>query len=137
MKRSILTLAMVLLVFTGNALAYNKISSGELKAQLENQQPVVLVDIQVADEFDEHHLIGATATYAFPVKSAADKAKLDTVLAELKTNQSPAVVVCPRGKGGAKRTYDYLKAGGIAEQRLSILEKGQQGWPYDELVVSN
>ncbi|NIP26153.1 MAG: rhodanese-like domain-containing protein, partial [Phycisphaerae bacterium] len=40
------------------------------------------------------------------------------------------VIVCPRGGGGAKRTYDYFKAKGVAEARLTILAGGQKDWPY-------
>lgn len=137
MKRSIFILTLALLMCAGNALAYNIIGAEDLKSKLEAEQSIMLVDIQVADEFNQHHLVGAIATHAFPVKSESDKAKLDVVLSDLIASDSLAVVVCPRGKGGAKRTYDYLKAGGITEQRLRILEKGQQGWPYAELVVGN
>ena len=42
-------------------------------------------------------------------------------------------IVCPRGAGGAKRAYDYMEEKGIPKARLSILEKGQGGWPYKEL----
>jgi len=43
----------------------------------------------------------------------------------------------PRGAGGAKRSYDYLKEKGIAEEGLLILEKGMAGWSYPETTVAN
>jgi thiosulfate/3-mercaptopyruvate sulfurtransferase len=44
------------------------------------------------------------------------------------------VIVCPRGGGGAKRAYDHLAGQGVTGGRLFILEQGQQGWPYPELL---
>ena len=44
------------------------------------------------------------------------------------------MVVCPRGKGGAMNSYDYLKTQGIPEERLRILEGGMAGWPFKELL---
>jgi hypothetical protein len=50
-------------------------------------------------------------------------------------NQSgnDVVIVCPRGAGGAKRAYDYMRKNNVPSEKLSILEKGIAGWPYKEL----
>lgn len=136
MKRLISTLTLSLALLAGNALAFNMIDADQVKANLESQASMALVDIQEPEAFDKHHLPGAIATHAYPVKSEQDKAKLDAVLSELTNTEAPVVIICPRGKGGAERSYDYLKASGIAEERLFILEKGQDGWPYAELVIS-
>ncbi len=133
MKRLILTLALILCA--GNALAFNMISADAIKAKLEAHESMALVDIQTAEDFSKHHLPGAVATYAYPVKSDQDKEKVGAVLPTLTGDDSPVIIVCPRGKGGAERTYDYLKASGIAEDRLFILENGQEGWPHPELVI--
>jgi thiosulfate/3-mercaptopyruvate sulfurtransferase len=90
--------------------------------------PTNIVDIQVEEEFSQHHIKGATPTYAYPVKSDADQTKLNTIVEQLKANTDPVVIVCPRGAGGAKRTYDHLFQQGIPADRLLILEKGQEGW---------
>jgi rhodanese-related sulfurtransferase len=111
-----------------SAPKYNNLSPQALQERLTAGQPTNLVDIQVAEEFAKHHITGAVPTYAYPVKSADDTAKLDAVVARLKANSDPVVIVCPRGAGGATRTYDYLLAQGIAPERLLILEKGQEGW---------
>jgi rhodanese-related sulfurtransferase len=97
---------------------------------------MTIVDIQVPQEFQQHHFKGAVATGAFPAKSAADKLKLDAVLPRLSASRNDVVVVCPRGGGGAKNTYDYLKEKGIDEKRIFILREGMQGWPYKELAVA-
>lgn len=107
---------------------YHYISATDLEARLAASQPTNIVDIQVEEEFARHHIKGAVATHAYPAKSEADKAKIDTVVEKLKANSDPAVIVCPRGAGGATRTYDYLLTQGIAVERLLILEKGQAGW---------
>lgn len=107
---------------------YNFITAQALQERLTANQPTTLVDIQVEEEFARHHIKGAVPTYAYPVKSTAETAKLDTVVETLKANSDPVVIVCPRGGGGATRTYDYLLARGITAERLLILEKGQAGW---------
>ncbi len=135
MQKGLLALTLVLLLASG-ALAYNKIDPAEVKASIESGAAQLLVDIQVEDEFAAHHLPGAIATYAYPVKSESDEAKLAAVLDQL-DGDAPVVVVCPRGGGGAKRAYDYLEEAGIPEERLFILSDGQQGWPFPELVQSH
>lgn len=132
--RIVLLLAAALLIagiaFAADAAptAYNYIGAADLEARLTAGAPTHIVDIQVEGEFVRHHIKGAIATHAYPVKSDADKAKLDAVIDTLQADNHPIVVVCPRGAGGATRTYDYLLARGIAAERLLILEKGQEGW---------
>ena len=98
---------------------------------------MAIVDIQVPEEFQQHHFKGSLETNSYPVKSAVDKQKLDTILPRLFASQNDVVVICPRGGGGAKNTFDYLKEKGIDEKRIFILEKGMQGWPYKELAVGS
>ena len=116
----------------GNTFQY--MSGQELEQRLRASHPVIVLDIQVEAEYEQHHVKGATPTYAYPVKSQEDKAKLDKALPDLKRSSAPVVVVCPRGAGGAERTYAYLKDQGIPEARLYILEKGQAGWSCADLT---
>jgi thiosulfate/3-mercaptopyruvate sulfurtransferase len=118
--------------FLGNK--YNYISASDLETRLASNQPTSVVDIQVEEEFRQHHINGAIPTYAYPVKSDSDRAKLDAAIEQVKDHTDPVVIVCPRGGGGAKRTYDYLLEQSISEERLLILEKGQAGWPYTVLT---
>lgn len=113
---------------------YNYIAPGDLKTKLETGVPMTVVDIQVKEEFEKHHITGVVPTYAYPVKVPADRAQLEPVLEQVAGNSDPVVIVCPRGGGGAKRTYDYFAEKGISTDRLFILEKGQAGWPYEELL---
>ncbi len=115
---------------------YNYISSTDLETRLNANLPTNIVDIQVEEEFSQHHIKGAIPTHAYPVKSDEDHAKLDAKLAQLNANTDPVVIVCPRGAGGAKRTYDYLLQQGVAAERLLILEKGQAGWTCAPLTES-
>jgi rhodanese-related sulfurtransferase len=107
---------------------YNYIGAAALEARLKAGEAIHLLDIQVEEEYAKHHIKGATATHAYPVKSEADTAKLQAAVAKIKADNAPVVIVCPRGAGGATRTYDYLLTQGIAAERLLILEKGQEGW---------
>lgn len=128
----------VLFVFTSNASAsdYNYISPEKLKNNIESDIEMLVVDIQVEDEFTKHHIKGSIPTYAYPAKSDIDTSKLDIAILKYQEVDGPVVVVCPRGAGGAKRSYDYLKGKGIAEEKLLILEKGMAGWSYSEHTVT-
>lgn len=128
----------LLVVSAAPALAlfdkYQYMTPEQVKEKLDKKEPMHLVDIQVQEEFDQHSLPDAIATYSYPVKSEEEKARIDAIIDKLQADQNPVVVVCPRGGGGAERCYNHLKEKGIAEERLFILEKGQQGWPYPEYV---
>jgi rhodanese-related sulfurtransferase len=69
--------------------SYNYISAAALEARLIAKEPIHLVDIQVEEEFARHHITGATATFAYPVKTDAEKAKLQTVLTKLQADNAP------------------------------------------------
>ena len=114
--------------------SYNYIAPDELKTRIESEAPMTILDIQVKEEFSQHHIKGALPTYAYPVKTAEEKARIDEAYAELAALSDPVIIVCPRGGGGALRTYDHLLDKGIPADRLFILEKGQGGWPYEELL---
>ena len=135
------SLLLAIFLFSGTSLAdgnrYTYISAADLEARLNAKLPTHIVDIQVEEEFVQQHIKGATPTYAYPVKSDADRAKLDTTVEQIKGNNDPVVIVCPRGAGGAKRTYDYLLQQGIPAERLLILEKGQEGWSCMPLTESS
>jgi len=140
MPRSRFFLLLVILLISSFSWAgdgkYNYISASDLEARLTTNQPTNIIDIQVEEEFAQHHIKGAIPTYAYPVKSDADRAKIEASVEQLKTNDDPVVVVCPRGAGGATRTYDYLLQQGISAERLVILEKGQGGWTCAPLTES-
>jgi len=113
---------------------YNYISPEELKSRIESDAPMTILDIQVKDEFSQHHIKGAVPAYAYPVRTAEEKARIDEVYAEFAALPDPVIIVCPRGGGGAMRTFDHLLDKGMPADRLFILEKGQGAWPYAELL---
>jgi rhodanese-related sulfurtransferase len=136
--KQIMTAVLLLLCTATIAMAagYNYVEPDQFKQWLEKGKDMSIVDIQVPVEFQQHHFKGSLETDSYPVKSVADKQKLDAVLPRLATNRNDVVVICPRGGGGAKNTYDYLKEKGIDEKRIFILKEGMQGWPYKELTVN-
>jgi rhodanese-related sulfurtransferase len=135
--KHILLLLMMLLGCAATVIAssYNYVEADQFRQWLEKGKEMAIVDIQVPAEFQQHHFKASLETNAYPVKSAEDRQKLDKILPLLSASQNDVVVVCPRGGGGAKNAYDYLKAKGIAEKRIFILEDGMQGWPYKDLTV--
>lgn len=134
LKKIMLSFALTL-ASASIALAANYIEPQELKELLDKKKPVILVDIQPAADFEKQHLPGSIETNAFPAKTDEEKARLDKALAIIKTSKDPVVVVCPRGKSGAKNSYNYLESKGISEDRMQILEGGIHEWPYKELFV--
>ena len=113
---------------------YNYYTQEDLKGAMNSEESFMLVDIQVEDEYSVHHIQGAIETNAFPVKTEEEQAKLETLVADITNTNEPVVIVCPRGGGGAQRTVQYFEGQGIPSAQLYILEKGQEGWPYEELL---
>ena len=139
MKRFTNLLAVTLVL--GVAIAalaadYRYVQQDTFKNWLESGKKMILVDIQPPADFAKGHFKGALETGAYPVKSDDEKKRLDHILGRINASQDDVVIVCPRGGGGAKNTWDYLSAKGVAVSRMYILEKGSEGWPYPELCVT-
>ncbi|MBM7625067.1 rhodanese-like domain-containing protein [Sporohalobacter salinus] len=149
MKKGILITVLVLtMIFAMNTIItadffdwitggseYQYYSPKKLKQSIEENKSFFLVDIQPQEDFAKHHIKGAVGTYAYPVKSKSDKAKLDKIVPKLKQSEDEIIIVCLRGGKGAERTYKYLLSQDIKESRLYILEDGQAGWSYDQLLT--
>lgn len=131
------TLFLIIFSTAATAAQYNFMTPEDLKRRLGANEDVLIVDIQVEEEFNQHHIPGSIATYAYPVKKDEDRARLEPVVSLQKEDSKSLVIVCPRGAGGAKRTFDYLVAQGVDESHLWILEKGMSGWKYGELTAAN
>ncbi len=114
--------------------AFNYYTQNDLKVALESKQPLTLVDIQVPEDFEAHHIIGAIETNAFPAKTDEELLRLNSIVEKAKGSSEPIVIVCPRGAGGAQRSIEYLQQSGIPSAQLYILENGQEGWPYEDLL---
>jgi rhodanese-related sulfurtransferase len=117
------------------AQSFNMITPAELKKRLESGDKPMLVDIQPEADYAQHHLPGALPTYAYPAKSEAERSKLLPTVRQILAGKDDVVIVCPAGGGGARNTYEFLKSQGVPESRMRILEKGQKGWPYAEMVT--
>ncbi len=109
---------------------YNFISAQTLQKRIQENSPPIIIDICPAEQFAQGHIDGSIETNAYPVKTEAEKARLAEHLTKIKASPDQVVIVCPRGAGGAKRTYEFYKANGVENSRLLILEKGMNGWPY-------
>lgn len=116
---------------------FNYLEPDQFKGWLESGKPVIIVDIQVKDEFAAHHFSGSMETNAYPVKTEAEKKRIDPVVARFRETGHDVVVVCPRGGGGAKRCYSYLKDQGVPEGKLTILKGGVEKWPYPAMLVQS
>lgn len=138
MKQWIALLTVSVLVAAAVAMAadYRYVKQDTFKGWLESGRPMIIVDIQVPEGFAKGHFKGALETNAYPVKTDEEKKRLDATLEKINAVRDDVVIVCPRGGGGAKGAYDYLKSRGVDESRLHILEKGSEGWPWPELCVT-
>lgn len=134
MIRIILSLLFLSLITT-SAFASNMLKPEDFKKQLDSAKKMLIVDIQPAKEFEQHHFKGSIETNAFPVKTDEEKARLDKAVQMAKESKDDVVIVCPRGRSGAANTYEYFKSKGIDEKRLFILEGGIAGWPYKEMLT--
>lgn len=129
-KVFIAVIATLLLPAMASAFGYNYISQDDMRDQLNAKADMTIVDICPAPQFAKGHLPGSIETNAYPVKTDAERGRLAPALEQIKTSGEQVVIVCPGGRGGAKRTYDFFAKNGINEERLHILEKGMNGWPY-------
>jgi rhodanese-related sulfurtransferase len=109
---------------------YNFISAQTLQKQIEKKASPIIIDICPVEQYAQGHIIGSIETNAYPVKTEAQKARLAEYLPKIKESPGQVVIVCPRGAGGAKRTYEYYKSNGVQSSRLLILENGMNGWPF-------
>jgi len=139
MKKRIAILAVLIIGLLNMAAlleSFNYVKADDFKQWLDSGKAMVLVDIQVKDEFSLHHFKDSIETNAFPVETEEQRKMLNPAVAGAKKAGTDVVVICPRGGGGAKRCYSYLKAQGIPEEKLFILEGGIAKWPHKEMLVS-
>ena len=127
-------LVVTLVLSASYALAANYIEPEELKQAFQQKQDLIIVDIQPAPEFEQHHFAGSIETNAFPAKTYEEKKRLDKALPVIQASKALVIVVCPRGKSGAKNSYDYLVSQGVSEERMQILGDGMGGWPFKEFL---
>lgn len=134
MKKYFVLVSVFVFLLTTSAYAANYVKPEEFKKWLETGKKMIIVDIQPKDEFEKHHFKGSIETNAFPAKTDEEKKRLDIAISKAKASNDDVIIVCPRGRTGAMNTYEYLKANGIPENRLFILEGGIAGWTYKEML---
>ncbi len=139
MKKRIAVLAVLVIGLLNMAAlfeTFNYVKAEDFKQWLDSGKAMVLVDIQVKDEFSLHHFKDSIETNAFPVETEEQRKMIDPAVVAAKKAGTDVVVICPRGGGGAKRCYSYLKAQGIPEEKLFILEGGVDKWPHKDILMS-
>lgn len=114
------------------AAEYRYIEPADAAKLIREKSPITIVDIQVKEDYKEEHLKGAISTWAYPVKTPEEKARLKEVASSINPSHQ-VIVVCPRGGGGAKRAYDTLRENGIGTSRMVILKNGQHNWPRESI----
>ena len=135
MKKYLVLAVSLVFLFTTSAFAANYVKPEDFKKWLESGKKLIIVDIQPAEDFEEHHFKGSIETNAFPAKTDEEKKRLDKVIPLIMSSSDDVVIICPRGRSGASNTYEYLKSKGVPEKRLYILEGGIAGWPYKEMFI--
>lgn len=120
---------------TVSAGSYSYVKADDFKSWLQDGRSMAIVDIQPGPDFQKQHFRDAIETNAYPAKTDEERKRLDKALPRLEASRDDIVIICPRGGGGAKGAYDYLKGKGIDEKRLFILEGGMQGWPHKGVTV--
>jgi rhodanese-related sulfurtransferase len=139
MKRGMaLVIFLVIGLFNMSALAdaFNYVKADAFKQWMESGKPMVLVDIQTKSDYPLHFFKNSIETNAYPVDTDEQRKMLDSAVSTAKKAGTDVVVICPRGGGGAKKAYDYLKTQGVAEEKLFILEGGVEKWPHKEMLLS-
>lgn len=130
-----LSLALICVFTMGASLgSYNYVNQEDFKQWLDTDKSMIVVDIQDKAAFAKQHFKGSIETNAYPVKSDEERTSIDPAVAEFKATNKDVVVICPRGKGGAKRCYDYMKSQGVPDEKLFILEHGIDKWPHRDMV---
>ncbi len=134
LRKLIFVLMVTLLASTGawaDQSGYTYISASDLQERLQKKSPMILVDICVVEQFAKGHIAGSIETNAYPVETEDQRQGLAKALPQIQASQDDVIIVCPRGGGGAKKTFDFYKSQGVDPKRLLILEKGMDKWPYE------
>lgn len=138
MLRKLIFVLMVTLLASTGAWAdqgdYKYISASDLQERLQKKSPMILVDICVVEQFAKGHIAGSIETNAYPVETEDQRQGLAKALPQIQASQDDVIIVCPRGGGGAKKTFDFYKSQGVDPKRLLILEKGMDKWPYETVT---
>lgn len=134
-----------LMAGSGICSGYNYISVQKFKARMDagdhENGTMAIMTSQTKEEYKTGHVKAAYPTFSRPLKTEADYAKLVPFFETVKDTNEDIVFICPRGKGGAKKPYDYFKKNGVDEKRLLILKGGQtafnKAYPKDVSYPEN
>lgn len=117
--------------WAASADGYNYISAADLQKRHQSKSPMILLDICPVEQFAKGHIPGSIETNAYPVDTDEQRERLAKVLPQIQASKDDVIILCPRGGGGAKKTFDFYKSKGVDAKRMLILEKGMDAWPYE------
>jgi rhodanese-related sulfurtransferase len=112
------------------------VTADEVKADIEANKDIIIIDIQPEKDFKKNHIVGAIPTYAYPADTNELKQNLAKEIDTIMASEAPVYVLCPGGKTGANNTVKFYFEQGVPNERLFIIENGQKGWPHKELIES-
>lgn len=138
--KKIITLGIAVLCLLNVAAlfeSFNFLEPEQFKQWMESGKQMIIVDIQDKPSFAKHHFRGSIETNSYPTETEEQRKRLDPALTVFKEKGHDVVVVCPRGGGGAKRTYSYLKSQGVPEAKLFILTGGVEKWPHRAMLEAS
>lgn len=132
---AIAAIALVLSVATSGMCrkdGYNYITVEEVKKHLDagdfENGSMIITTSQTEKEYKTGYLEIAYPTFSRPLKTDEDFAKLEPFYNKVKDTDADIVFICPRGHSGAERPYDYFKKKGVSENRLFVMEGGQEAF---------
>ena len=111
----------------------NELMPWDLEEKLNNNEPLLLIDVREAEEFNNMHIANAI-NIPRGILEAASEAGYDETNPELANARNKAVVViCRSGKRSCMAAYTLKQLG---FEHASSLKTGLRGWnDYDQALV--
>ena len=123
MKAKTLLVTALLLILIGSAFAYTDLSVDQVKAKLDAEESLVLLDVREPSEFEGGHIRGA-------INRPWNRGVLQAQYADLPTDK-PIIVICRSG-GRSAAASAFLDGKGF-DQVLNMLG-GMSAWTYEAVT---
>ena len=101
-----------------------------------SQDKALVVDVQTYGGYTQMHFPGSLPTHAYPVRTAEQKKRVESVIPAIKKTRKPVVLICPGGITGAPNARIHLLSKGIPNKRLFVLQGGTWGFPWKNMMIS-
>jgi rhodanese-related sulfurtransferase len=117
--RLLLLLFLLIVPTPGFSTTEPTICHNELAAWMSSKKPLKIVDIQVADEFTEHHYDGS-------LPCGGNLRRLRKVSLRLRAGKEKIILVSTNGGADARQALETMVAAGVDRGRILILEGGME-----------